>query len=182
MTREEATVESAKHTGLYDTIARRAVANGSLRASDIEDVIQDMYIKCINNLMSYDKSKGKVASWLTRPCQDVILNRVRRDAGERRITDEYVQALRCGGSFHEGTSEDDPQSSAFAMTCLHLGVDPDIFSGVAQGTPGIDISGMGKVVNFMREAGLTWATIQQMCGINATTARKYASLQQKAAA
>src|SRR5260221_8464967 len=99
-TRDEASLSAMyqRHTPILRTVISRVVHN----ESDVDDLIQEVFLEMWNRAQSYDEAKGKVLGWLVTLARRRAIDRVRRRQAyaraEERLrleTEHEPQAARC---------------------------------------------------------------------------------------
>ena len=74
--RDEAALSAMyhRHTPILRTVISRVVHN----ESDVEDLLQEVFLEMWNRAQSYDETKGKVLGWLVTLARRRAIDRVRR--------------------------------------------------------------------------------------------------------
>ena len=108
--REEAALAAmySRHTPILRTVISRVVHN----ESDVDDLLQEVFLELWNRAESYDEAKGKVLGWLVTLARRRAIDKVRRrqayTRAEERLrleTQHQIQMVRYRGV------EDDVNSS-----------------------------------------------------------------------
>lgn len=84
---------------IYRPILTAYLSNRGLRDFDLSDVIQDVYVKLLKNIHSYDRNKCRFRTWLFTVAQNTLIDHARRRASYKRALDGWAaQILRATSS------------------------------------------------------------------------------------
>ncbi len=68
MNKDEAAIEAAKHMGFYRKLSKEQFDRGHIARDEIDDLAQDMYLRCAKAMLTYDAAQSRPTTYLTMPC------------------------------------------------------------------------------------------------------------------
>jgi DNA-directed RNA polymerase specialized sigma24 family protein len=92
MTKDEAVLEAGKHVGFYQMFLGKCVSHGRIRHDEVEDLLQECYLKAANHLHAYDPSRASMGVFLWQLCRTVV-NHYRKALDVRRRGAEKYRAM-----------------------------------------------------------------------------------------
>ena len=84
---------------IYRPILRAYLRKRSLNDSDASDVIQDVFVKLLAKIHTYDRAKCRFRTWLFSVAQNTLIDHARRRASYKRAVDGWAgEVLRASSS------------------------------------------------------------------------------------
>jgi RNA polymerase sigma-70 factor (ECF subfamily) len=78
---------------IYRPILRAYLRKRGLDDSDASDVIQDIYVKLLGKIHTYDRSRCRFRTWLFSVAQNTLIDRARRRASHQKALDGWAGAV-----------------------------------------------------------------------------------------
>jgi RNA polymerase sigma factor (sigma-70 family) len=75
---------------IYRPILSTYLRNRGLRDSDASDVIQDVFVKLLGKIHTYDRARCKFRSWLFSVAHNTLIDHARRRASHQKALDGWV--------------------------------------------------------------------------------------------
>ncbi len=64
-----------------------------LQEFEAQDVVQDIFVKLLDKIHTYDREKSRFRCWLFSVAHHAVVDRARRLASERKATDNWVDRM-----------------------------------------------------------------------------------------
>jgi RNA polymerase sigma factor (sigma-70 family) len=75
---------------IYRPILLAYLNKRGVNASDAGDIVQDIFVKVLSKIHTYERSRDKFRSWLFSVAQNTLIDRARRRAAYQRALDGWV--------------------------------------------------------------------------------------------
>jgi len=75
---------------IYRPILFAYLRKQGLKTSEANDVVQDIFVKLLTKIHTYDRAKCKFRSWLFSVAQNTLIDRARRRASYRKALDGWA--------------------------------------------------------------------------------------------
>jgi RNA polymerase sigma-70 factor (ECF subfamily) len=80
---------------IYRPILKAYLLKHGLRESEASDVVQDIFVKLLDKIHTYDRTRCRFRSWLFRVAQNSLIDYIRRRASYKKALDGWaVNMLR----------------------------------------------------------------------------------------
>jgi RNA polymerase sigma-70 factor (ECF subfamily) len=84
---------------IYRPILRAYLRKRGLKDSEASDVIQDIFVKLLGKIQTYDRAKRRFRTWLFSVAQNTLIDHARRRASYKKALDGWaVEVLRATSS------------------------------------------------------------------------------------
>ncbi len=83
----------AEFDAIYRPILYAYLKNRGLRDFEAGDVIQDVYVKLLGRIQTYDRSKCRFRTWLFTVAQHTLIDHARRRASYKRALDGWAKQM-----------------------------------------------------------------------------------------
>jgi RNA polymerase sigma-70 factor, ECF subfamily len=78
---------------IYRPILLAFLRKQRLNDSDANDVVQDIFVKLLNKIQTYDRKKYRFRSWLFSVAHNTLIDHARRRASQKKAADGWVLSV-----------------------------------------------------------------------------------------